>query len=144
MLELAHGINGFFWGKFRRLLTTATSRDQPLLVAYMSDGWASDVFNQSVHVDKNSGVAFRRAYQVRKEWCLQRAILKTIDGFQHVAGAMVFSEPIPMEHGRGASQFFAAFTEFLPPIREKTLGLVAQCFSFDGALFSPLMHMKIK
>ena len=115
--------------------------EQPLVVSYSSDG--TPLLLQNVTTSRlPSGAVLRRAGKRRVEFLLQRGVLVSKDINGVAEAAHVLQDPIAMSDGKKAPHLFKAYTQFMPnPRTLGASGIVIFHYSFDRAMFEPLMRM---
>ena len=127
----------YFEGSANRLVEKAAERGQSICRAHICDGWATRIFRYVRCGDSTR--RFARTTKVRKEYCLQREIFKTVDVMGNFEGALQVVEALPLDHGKGVQHYLSAYNAVRPPLRFESSGMVLDLIVADGPLWKPLM-----
>ena len=139
-MECGHAINRFSAGQCKALIAEAARQRHAVAMVYMSDGWGSFVTRQVV-TKSDCGVRYNRTTKVRKEWVLQRCLVKSITPLGLISTRMGFSEPVPLEHGKTAAHYFQVLLGFVQPLRARVPSPTLHVYVLDGQVFSAIMTM---
>ena len=104
VLRLAYTFCLYFDSIWNTLLAQCSDQPDLTMITYMSDGWARKVW--AITKDSVNGISITHAQRVTKEYLLQRAILKVLNGssFRSALG-LVGARPIGRQSGLGRLHF---------------------------------------
>jgi hypothetical protein len=140
MVRLSATLQKFFLDQYQRLVTQHV--DEPILIAYINDGWGRMVSDRIVKKCEASFVHVCRNGRLRHEFLLQRAVIRidTLDNKEIVK--MIVAEPIGMRLGKRAVHVFTAACEFVGTLRQMGhCGVSLNVYLQDGLLHTALTRL---
>jgi len=106
----------------------------PVCFTYQSDGWSAFVSEAITH--ESFGTTLTRYGRTRKEFLLERLVVKTMDTSRTIHSRMMLRPPRPLDDGQSCWNIMRACSEFYPTPRGcGHTGLAASVYLQDG-LFS--------
>ena len=124
-------------------IVTSRARE-PLLLAYLSDGWSRLISDRLVRkgVNECSSIRVTRNARLRHEFLLQRAILRTCDSDGRDSFKIVCCPPIGLRHGCRGVNVFTAARQFMSTLRGLGAeGITLNVYVQDGLLHSVLSRL---
>ena len=119
----------------RRRLAALMSEDEedvpPSSVSYQSDGWSAIVSERNR--ESFGPVTIDRSGRVKKEFMLERTIVKTIDENGGIVARLLVTPARPMDEGQSGWHIFGAACDHLPLVRSmRYMGAIATIYLQDG------------
>jgi hypothetical protein len=113
------------------LVTKDDDMADPMMVSYQSDGWSTFVSGRSVGLVGN--VRVLRHGRAKKEFLLERTILKKIDSLGNVTARLFLSPPRPLDTGLACWNMVQAACEHQQTLRYQDFtGCTASVYVQDG------------
>ncbi len=113
------------------LVVTEDNFDDPLLVSYQSDGWSTFVSGRSIGLV--GPVRILRHGRAKKEFLLERTIIKKIDSLGTITARLFVTPPRPLDTGLACWNMVQASCEHQQTLRFMDFtGCTARVYVQDG------------
>ena len=115
------------------LLSQLRKTKDPAMLCYMGDGWATKIWATSKSYV--GGALQNSCDRVKREFLLERGILKVAAGSGDMLARVLPKAPRPLECGKTSWELFTSLNEFELPLRFYSDGPVVSFYCFDGLHF---------
>lgn len=122
--------------KWDRLL--AQNAHRTAMQVYMSDGWGGMMWQRHRCSGLPRDPVVVRETGIKHDFVCQRA-LSRVDSFEEIQSCILIGDPVPLEYGKSAFDYFEACVPFQSTLRGAGhLGFALHVYLWDEALVKPM------